>query len=392
MPTRVLSISSSRADVGILTRVWHCLAERAGLDLWILLTGSHVADEGPARAAIPKDATVRVAGADIAGDAAAAAGAMAAIAEATGRACAELRPDVVLIACDRLDMIPAAVATLPFNLPLVHLHGGELAQGAIDDRIRHALSKLAHLHCAATVEAAERLNQMGEEAWRIHVTGAPGLDTLAGEQAISRAAFAKELGLSDTQGLRLVTVHPETNAADPIAPLDAVLAALERQPAPTLLTAPNSDPGGAEIERRVRAFAERHPWAVYRHTLGARYYASALRHAAFMLGNSSSGIVEAALFGLPVIDVGDRQQGRARGRNVNDCRSDADEIARLMTVLDGRRYPPEEVSLYGDGQAAPRIATILADLQPDRRLLVKRFATQAASFEPMWKTMSREAV
>lgn len=382
--TKILSVSSARADVGILAPVWDAVARVPRAELHLLLTGAHVADESVARAAIPEQAAVHRRGADLAGrDGAAVGAAMAEIATATADLLAAIRPDVVLVVGDRLDMIPAALATLPFNVPLAHLHGGEQTLGAVDDRVRHAMTKLAHLHCVANVDAANRVAAMGEEPWRIHVTGAPGLDLLLGEDIVTPAEFAAAAGVDDLRGLRLVTVHPETNSAEPAAPLEAVLAALDELPAPTLFTATNADPGAAAMAARIDGYVSARPWARFRRTLGGRLYANALRHAALMLGNSSSGIVEAGTFGLPVINVGRRQEGRMRGANVHDCPSDAAAVAALMRALAGRRYPPD-ISLYGDGKAGPRVAQVLTDLPERRRLLDKRFAIGTTSFTAPW--------
>lgn len=381
---KVLSVSSGRADVGILAPVWRALAARTDVELHVMLTGAHVTDDSAVRAALPAGATGHTEGADIAGrDGAAASQAMAQIADAAGRLAARLAPERALFMGDRLDMLPAAMGLVPVNVPLVHLHGGELTYGAADDRARHAITKLSHLHCVATVEAACRLARMGEEAWRIHVTGAPGLDSLVEAPLLSPAGFAEAAGLKTTQGLRLVTVHPETNAADPLAALDATLAALEATAGPSLITAPNADPGGVEARGRIDAFLARHGRAAFRDTLGATLYANALRHAAVMVGNSSSGVIEAGLFGLPVINVGERQGGRQRGANVRDCAANAQAVERLLRTVPARMAPS---CPYGDGKAAPRVADVIAARHNLQRLLYKRFASEDARFAAPWET------
>ena len=319
------------------------------------------------------DATVHQGGADLGGRTGAeAARAMAAIAEAAGACIAETCPDTVLVVGDRLDMMPAATATVPFNVPLVHLHGGEVTEGAVDDRIRHAVTKLAHLHCVSSKRARERLLGMGEEAWRIHVTGAPGLDTLVVAPRLGRREFLAKVGMAGDDSLRLVTVHPETNAPDPLAPLDAVLSALETRPAPTLITAPNSDPAGADARRRIDTFVARHGWAAFRETLGSTLYPNSLRHAAVMVGNSSSGIIEAGLFGLPVVNVGDRQAGRERGVNVTDVASDVRAVTAALDRLGATPGRCRSWSPYGDGRSGPRVAGVLENVLKCRRLTRKR--------------------
>jgi UDP-hydrolysing UDP-N-acetyl-D-glucosamine 2-epimerase len=385
--TRVLSLSSSRADAGILAPVWAALDALDAVELDILLTGMHRREDAP-EPVTPSAATLHRGGLDLAGASASEAGhAMAAIAAASADVMAKTQPDLILAIGDRLDMIPGVMASLAFNIPVLHIHGGELSYGAVDERVRHAMSKMAHLHCVALVDAAERLARMGEEAWRIHVTGAPGLDGLMAAPSIEPGPFAREVGLAEIAGLRLVTVHPETNAPCPLAPLDAVLAALDASPAPTLLSAPNSDPGGGECLKRILAFVEQRPWAVFHDTLGTALYANAMRHASAMLGNSSSGIIEAGLFGLPVINVGGRQEGRVRGRNVHDLAPEPETIAAAMAQLAANKARIIDTP-YGDGRASGRIASLVGRLPERAALLGKRFSDAPAHFTAPWQDLA----
>lgn len=376
--TRVLSVSSGRADMGIVVPVWQALAGRPGVELHVLLTGMHLAASAAAAEGVPDAATVHVGGADLGGEkAAAAAEAMASISAATGVVIEQTVPDVMLVVGDRLDMLPAALASLPFNLPLVHVHGGEITDGAVDDRVRHALSKLSHLHCVSSQHARTNLRAMGEEDWRINVTGSPTLDALVAAPVLDAPSFARAVGLpcadADGEGFRLVTVHPETNSADPLAPMRSVLEALRAHPGRVLFTAPNSDPGGAQLRREVEAFCATDPKACFVDTLGPNQYPSALRHATLMLGNSSSGIIEAGLFGLPVINVGERQAGRPSGDNVVDVPSDADSIAAAFQRIESDPTRHTGGSLYGDSASGPRIADILDNLPDRQRMLDKVF-------------------
>lgn len=383
---RILSVSTSRADIGILQPVWRAVVAGPDCELHVLFTGMHCAAETPEPAMPFDNVTVHRGGADLGGRTGAeAARAMAEIAETAGACIAETSPDTVLVVGDRLDMMPAAMATLPFNVPLVHLHGGEVTEGAVDDRIRHAVAKLAHLHCVSSERARERLLGMGEEAWRVHVTGAPGLDTLVEAPRLNRPEFMAKVGLPEASGFRLVTVHPETNASEPLAPVDAVLGALESRPAPTLITAPNSDPAGAEARQRIDAFVARCRWATFRETLGPVLYPNALRHAAVMAGNSSSGLIEAGLFGLPVINVGDRQTGRERGRNVTDVKSDMGAVAAALDRLSAKPRKVEPWSPYGDGRSGPRVAGLIRTLPDCRKLMRKRLVGSAGNLAPMFK-------
>lgn len=376
--TRIVSITSSRADIGILEPIWNAILGHANCELHIFITGMHRATDERPSTGIPSTAILHEGGSDLSGEPQGAAQAMGGITEAAGALYGKIRPDVILVTGDRLDMLPSAIASLPFNIPLVHLHGGEVTEGAVDDRIRHALTKLSHLHCASSPGARERLLMLGEEDWRIHVTGAPGLDTLRNAPQMTEAEFAEACGVTDVEGLRLVTIHPETNSVDPQAPCTAILEALAARPAPTLLTAPNSDPGGREMRRRIETFLERFPSVRFRETLGSRLYANALRHAAVMIGNSSSGIIEAGFFGLPVINVGDRQKGREHGPNVIDTANDASTVISALDRLGRKPARLKSASCYGDGHAGARIAKLLSDLPSRDRLLRKHIAPRTS--------------
>lgn len=356
----VLSVTSGRADIGILAPVWRAIQDD-GMALTVFVTGMHLEQEGGASVpGIPPTARIIRGGASLMGaDAKAGADAMARIQQDAARAFMEAGPDVVLVTGDRLDMFPAAVAAVPFNLPLAHLHGGEVTEGAVDDRLRHAMTKLAHIHCVSSEDAKRRILAMDEEEWRIHVTGAPGLDTLLAAPSLDAEDFARRAGIAGSANLILVTVHPETNADDPAAPARAVFDALSERPEPVLITAPNSDPGGQIVRDLAVQFADSRANVVFRESLGLDLYANALRHVSIMVGNSSSGIIEAGLFGLPVIDVGDRQTGRQHGANVTRVPNDSRSVGSALAAHFRAPARREAATPYGDGRSGPRIARTL---------------------------------
>ena len=295
------------------------------------------------------------------------------------RAFARRRPDLVVVLGDRFEMLAAAVAALPFALPVAHIHGGEVSEGAIDNQIRHAITKLAHLHFASADVHARRIARMGEEAWRIHAVGAPGLDRLAGLAALPREALARELGLPTEAPWLLVTFHPVTlEFHDTASHVDELLAALEKTDGTLVITYPNADTSGRLIIERLEEFAARHPGRCrLARNLGERHYLSLLRHADMMIGNSSSGLIEAPSFGLPAVNIGARQRGRLRGANVIDVAPAREAIGR---GIEGAQAPAfrararAAANPYGDGRAAPRIVDILRGVPLDARLVQKRFA------------------
>lgn len=391
----ILSVSSGRADLAGLGAVWRHAARHNAISLTIALTGKHV-ECGPdfeaAQRVLPPNVPVHVVGADISKGATAAGQAIGQIVGDLSAVIDDINPDILLVLGDRLDLLPAVVASLPFNVPIAHLHGGELTYGAIDDRLRHAITKLAHLHFTSGTDAAQRICRMGEEPWRIQVVGSPGLDALSEEPALERSEFLSRVGLSDKEPFILVTVHPETNSAEPLAPFHAVLSALDRADIPALVTAANADAGGVEINARFREFARQHPKVVVRDTLGSQLYPNALRHAAAILGNSSSGVIEAGLFGLPSVNVGTRQDGRPSGENVKTVANSAEAIVDAVRAAVGQRYDPASVSLYGDAASAARVVTVLADLPSRAELLGKRFFSGPAFFSAPWNPAASAAL
>lgn len=300
--------------------------------------------------------------------------------EGFARAFAAWRPDLVVVLGDRFEMHAAAVAAAVMSLPIAHIHGGEISEGAIDDALRHSMTKLSHLHFASTADAARRLRQMGEEAWRVRRVGAIGLDNLRSVRRLDRAELGRSLDWALPARFALVTYHPVTlGRHDSVAECRSLLTALSRLRLPALFTAPNADAGGRAIDRLMREYVARHGECRYTANLGVERYYAAMRHASVMLGNSSSGLIEAASFDLPVVNVGDRQAGRLRPANVVDCapRPAAVEAA-LRRALRLRSAGARFRNPYFAGGAGPRIARVLCAAKLDGKLLRKRFVLAPA--------------
>ena len=292
------------------------------------------------------------------------------------RAFARHRPDVLVLLGDRFEMLAAAVAALPLVVPVAHIHGGEQSEGAIDNQIRHAITKLAHVHLASAEPHARRIARMGEEPWRIHTTGAPGLDRIRPNELLSRGEVASSLGLPEAGPWLVVTFHPVTlEYRDTERHIDELLAALDKLEASLILTYPGADTAGRAIIDRIEEFAGRHPNVKLVTSLGDRLYLSLLEHADAMAGNSSSGLIEAPSFGLPAVNIGSRQAGRLRGANVIDVEPERDDIVRAIeaALAPGLRERLRAMpNPYGDGRAAPRIVKVLRALELTPRLVRKR--------------------
>jgi len=288
------------------------------------------------------------------------------------------RPDLLVLLGDRTEMLAPALAALPFNIPQAHLYGGKVTEGAIDERVRHALTKMSHLHFVSCQAYAERVLQMGEEPWRVFNYGSPGLDRIHGRPRASREALCKDMGLDPAQPFLLVTFHPVTlEPGEQDSQVAALLQALEQSGLAVVATYPNADAGSARIVASLEAFAARYPRGVrLLRNAGSRLYADLMAHAVAMVGNSSSGIGEAPSFELPVVNIGSRQDGAIKAANVIDVGYSAEEVqagirratdSAFRAGLRGLRNP------YGDGNASGRIAATLRDIPLDDRLLRKKF-------------------
>lgn len=284
-------------------------------------------------------------------------------------------PDVLVLLGDRVELLAAATAATVFGVPIAHISGGEVTEGAIDNQVRDAVTKLSHLHFVAMPAAAERLAHIGEEPWRVFVTGDPGLDTILGAAPVDRGDLARVLGMELAAPVIVVTYHPTTLGGSASGEILALLEALAGVSGTLVVTHPNADVGHGHIERALRTFVAGRPAARLFASLGHEVFHGLLAHADLMVGNSSSGIWEAPSFGLPVVNVGDRQKGRIRGANVIDVPADAGAIREGIAK---GLAPAFRASLrstgnpYGDGKAAERILEVLARDWSRDRLLRKR--------------------
>jgi UDP-hydrolysing UDP-N-acetyl-D-glucosamine 2-epimerase len=284
-------------------------------------------------------------------------------------------PDLLLLVGDRTELLGAASAALAYGVPIAHVSGGELTEGAVDNQVRHALTKMSHLHFVAMDRYRERVVQMGEEPWRVFVTGDPGLDAILADRGIGRADLEARLGVALVNPIVVVTYHPPTlDAEQTDSELSSMLRTLEEVRGTIIVTASNADRGGRRINERLRQFANEHQAACYHTSLGPSLYYSLLRHADLMVGNSSSAIWEAPSFELPAVNIGTRQEGRIRAANAIDA--DADHIREAVTLglkPEFRESLRGVLNPYGDGRASERIVDVLRSVDIDDRLIKKRF-------------------
>lgn len=354
-------VSGTRADYGLMRATLRAIEEHPALQLAILVTGMHLEPKyGETVREIEGDA-FKIAGRIASGEEMTSGGGMArGIARMIGGFTDLMereRPDLVLLLGDRGEMLAGAIAAIHLDLPIVHIHGGERS-GTVDEPVRHAITKLSHFHFAATEDAAQRLRQMGEHDERVFVTGAPGLVGLAGSAKRSRAELAAQVGFDSDRPIALFVYHAVLQeAAKAGAIASTILDALTARGFQIMALKPNSD-GGGDLVRSVlesRDFSRDMVAAVH---LPRDEFVGWMAAADLMIGNSSSGIIEAASFGTPVVNVGTRQNLRERNANVMDAGSNSAQIgAAIDAALARGRLPPANV--YGDGLSDRRIADLL---------------------------------
>ena len=388
MMRRIAVVTTSRADYSHLYWPLRLLSEHPDVELRLIAMAAHLSPEfGTTVREIEKDGfaiaarieTLLSSDSDV-GMAKSIGVAVLSLADTLGA----MRPDLLLLIADRYEMLAPAAVALALRIPMAHIEGGEISEGAIDNAVRNALTKMSHIHFTSTDGARARVIAMGEEAWRVHRAGAPSLDHLRRSRLLTRAQVEAVCGLDLRVPALLVACHPVTLERDTTCEADALFAALEeiamQGETQILFCYPNADAGSRALMERGRTFAERHGKVKIFVNLDAVTYWSLLRCVEVMVGNSSSGIMETASFTLPTVNVGMRQQGRERARNVLDA--EAEKGAILARVAEARSEAFRAglagmTNPYGDGRAAERIVEVLTTCPLGSELLVKRTAAPA---------------
>jgi len=376
---KICAITGSRADWGLLLPVLRLLRASPTCRLQLIATGSHldtgfggtldqVHEDG-----FEPDERVPL---DREGDDA------RAIARAMGRAIADvgaaltrLHPDLLLVLGDRYEIFAAVQAALLNRVPVAHIAGGDTSEGAYDDAIRHAITKLSHLHFTTNAEARRRVLQMGEAPARVFHSGSPGIDALLQTPRWTRERLQDRLGFALRPRNIVVTMHPATlDPATPeqqLAPLLQALGSLDDDTG-IIVTGANADTGGSRFNATLHAFCATRSNACFTLSLGQAGYYSLVEACDLVVGNSSSGLYEAPALATPTLDIGIRQQGRARGPSVYHADNDPEVIATMLRRM--LQAPPDDfTNPYGDGTASRRIVDELLRIEQPQALLIKHF-------------------
>ena len=378
-PRRVAVVTSSRADYGHLQWLLHDLREHPAIDVKIVAFGPHLSPEfGRTVDEIVRDGFV----VDEAIESLVSSDTDVGMAKSLGLATlgladafARLRPALIVVTADRYEMLAAASVALTLRIPIAHIEGGDRSEGAIDDAVRNALSKLSHLHFTTTDAARQRVVAMGEEPWRVHRVGALSLDQLTRGELPPAAQVLARIGAQPDAPLFIVACHPETLQENTTGWLDQMMTALARLSGQIVFCFPNADAGSRAVIQRAQAFASSRADARVVVNLPPREYWSLLSAADALIGNSSSGVMEAASLHKPAINIGTRQDGREHRPNVIDVPADADAIlGALERVLtpDFQQMLAQVENPYGDGHATERIVQVLTSASLGQGLLVKR--------------------
>jgi UDP-hydrolysing UDP-N-acetyl-D-glucosamine 2-epimerase len=378
MKRKILYISGTRADYGLMRSVLAAIDRRPDMDLHIAVTGMHLQPEfGTTAGEIQKDGfACHIVNTAQANDT------KEEMASFIGRfiqnlipVVKEIQPDFILVLGDRGEMLGGAIAGAYMGIPVVHIHGGEVT-ATVDESARHAITKLAHIHLAATEESAARIIRMGEGPARVFVVGAPGLDQIAEILAAPDTEVLARYAVDPLRPLVMVIQHPvPLEPGDPAGLMNETLKAVEGLDCQIFVVYPNADAGGRSM---IAAIEAREPAGHFRafRSIPHGDFLHLLKRSSVIVGNSSSAIIEAPSFWVPAVNIGTRQKGRQQGENVIDTGYDAREIAAAVKrALEDSAFREKVKSAknpYGDGNSSGRIVTILADMKITPELLQKR--------------------
>jgi len=376
---KICVVTGSRADYGLLYWVMKGIQADETLLLQVAVTGMHLAaDFGMTVRTIEADGFPIAARVDslLPGDSA------AVVTKSIGRgvigfadAFEQLKPDLLVLLGDRFEILAAAQAALVARIPVAHIAGGDVTEGAFDDAIRHSITKMSHLHFVTNTAAEARVKQLGEDQRFIFNVGSPGLDTLARTRLLSRTEVEAALGFSFRRHNLLVTFHPATlDAAGSSAQLAELFRALDSLGPDfgVVFTKSNADTEGLTLNRMIGAYVDKRPNCRLFDSLGQQKYLSVMNQVDALVGNSSSGLYEAPSLRKPAVNIGDRQKGRLRAASVIDCAPTADAIERAIRAA--LRLDCSAVkNPYGDGNSAPRIVAALKAVADPRALVRKEF-------------------
>ncbi len=378
MNKKIVAITSSRADYSHLYWVLKLLEQEKTIDLTILAFGPHLSPEyGDTWQQIEKDGFTNVKKIECLLSSDSDLGMAKSLGLATlsiADYLSELRPDLMLLIADRYEMLAPANVALTMRIPIAHIEGGDVSEGAIDDAVRNALTKMSHIHFTPTAKAMARVLAMGEETWRVHQSGAPSLDHLHKSIIPSKTEIRQRFKLNENK-LIVVAYHSVTLFKDSAMEQADLFSALSKRKEQIVFCFPNADAGSYKIIKKAQNFCQKHSNAQIHHNLAAQTYWGLLKVADLMLGNSSSGIMESPSLKLPCINIGIRQLGREQAKNIIDVNANEHEIGQAIDKALNTEFIEslnDLVNPYGEGNASELISRVLTELTINAKLLFKK--------------------
>ena len=360
---KIAVVTATRAEYGILRPLICRLQKDTEFELQLIVTGMHLSEKyGNTQVEIEKDKIPVFRKIPILEDGNSAYDVSVTMANALCRIAGYFRdekPDMVIVLGDRTEILGICAAAMNEGIPIAHLHGGELTEGAVDDCIRHAVTKMSYLHFTASETYRNRVIQLGESPDRVFNVGALGVENILHTQLFSYEDMCREIGIPNDQKYVVVTFHPVTQEPGEEQHQTQELIAAMREKAGYfyLITKANADAGGQRVNELLEDFSEKVPNAKLVSSLGMVRYLSALKYSEFALGNSSSGIIEAPALGIPTVNIGERQRGRLMADTIVQCEPEKEQI---LEAMDEAAVMPHKVStLYGDGETSAKIVAIL---------------------------------
>ncbi len=378
---KIAVVTGTRAEYGILLPVIKAIKTCKDLELLLVVTGAHLSRKfGYTVSEIGKDGLNIDARVKMLAEEDTLASMSAAIGQgitAMTRTWEQLKPDIILVLGDRIEPLAAAISGAYMNIPIAHIHGGDSSRGGLDESARHAITKFSHIHFPATPLSAERIKKMGEDTWRVHMVGSPALDAILHEKLVPPEIITKKFGLEKSKPFILLVQHSvTTEVAQASMQITETLEALAALKYPVVTIYPNSDAGGQCIIKLIRQYEKKYPIFKVIPNLPRRDYLSLLNASSVLIGNSSSGMIDSPSFGVPVVNIGTRQEGRERGNNVIDTGHNRHDIIiavkKALTDKVFLKIVKKCENPYGDGQASKRIADILSKIEMTPQLLQKK--------------------
>jgi len=380
MKKKICAITGSRSEYGILRPILFEIENHCELELSLIVTGMHLSEQyGYTIEGIRKDGFVIDAIVEMTLDSSSG----SSMAKSTGlgiigisQAFQQIKPDIILIVGDRCEVLAASIAAIYMNIPIAHIHGGDKSIGGhADDSIRHAISKISHIHFAVSKESQERLLKLGEESFRTFCVGSPVLDTIKNMDFLSKNEIFIKFGLNPKEKMILAVQHPITKESNESGEqLTNTLNALKKTNIQTILVYPNSDMGSKEMIKVIREF-EKFDFLKTFKNINQKDFLNLMKYSNLYIGNSSSALIESPFFGIPVVEIGNRQKGRERAENVLSSEYSEDDILdKINKSLYDVKYIQKCRNCnnpYGKGQTSEIIASVLAEIEVNDKLMTK---------------------